>query len=876
MREDFRIYVENVLENINNLSGTGLTNYLIDLFKTIGDTGSIELDGENKLDISNVDEQLEFFEEVYNNIQRESDKEIFISELTQSNLYPKIINNFKAKMPTPPENAATPEPEAQEPEMENAAGTTSTDSEADYEPTEEQQMEVETRTIKMQYPNQADYPDLRAQELWDGQSHEITATSNNFFEFNLGEEKYYLMRYMDNNVQAATLLKLNENNEIVNVPLDDYEIANELLSNINGVRYADINILPEEIKLGSIEKTSDLIAKAKGQAPKTTGEGPDMQKEGPAITEYKAETERLEKELEELNAKIDGLRTPSGYPIDSSKDEPDYTKAIETLKNSIQENNEIRVRLNSEPYKMKLKIVEPSEDLVRAMDEATRVNILDNQIKTLETELEGINKNIEALDEQIQQFKHKDNSDAMRYPLVRDKFLREKERDQKLKELKEAKAKKEIAKKSSTYLDATKIREIILQEIVYSNETQNAIAAFRNKLESRKEPVPYELQLNGEGNYPDRLNTIINNLFEAQKGFENKEKEINVNNQGALEKASLMEEAEKLKAEIEKRKENIAKYYDVLKDIKDIENDIKSGKNPEDLKDKIDNVNNKINSINDDKLKEELKEELNKALTKKKEPIQPGPVTKNPRKWHVWMGALGLAVGAGIVALTPLTGIGGGLAVAIGAQIVKKAANAYHKHVLKPPKKLPKENEVTDIKKPSKLAQFHEKIKEWFRDETHMKNINWFLNGTSIGAVAMGLYEGMTGINFGEIEPTPIENTVSNNDIGGVTNDVNTPTTPNVKVGDSTSGMDLTTGYDRSNWAINGNNPEALNQGIMNDGNSVVRNIMDAQGNTYMTTEEAIQAGKSLNELTFDVANGLDVSSIPRAWVNADSAMKTL
>jgi len=51
---------------------------------------------------------------------------------------------------------------------------------------------------------------------------------------------------------------------------------------------------------------------------------------------------------------------------------------------------------------------------------------------------------------------------------------------------------------------------------------------------------------------------------------------------------------------------------------------------------------------------------------------------------------------------------------------------------------------------------------------------------------------------------------------------------------------------------------------------------MDAQGNTYMTTEEAIQAGKSLNELTFDVANGLDVSSIPRAWVNADSAMKTL
>ena len=56
----------------------------------------------------------------------------------------------------------------------------------------------------------------------------------------------------------------------------------------------------------------------------------------------------------------------------------------------------------------------------------------------------------------------------------------------------------------------------------------------------------------------------------------------------------------------------------------------------------------------------------------------------------------------------------------------------------------------------------------------------------------------------------------------------------------------------------------------MNDGNTIVRRIMDSQGQTYMSTQEALNAGKSLNELSFDLASN---ANIDRAWVNVGKAM---
>ena len=153
------------------------------------------------------------------------------------------------------------------------------------------------------------------------------------------------------------------------------------------------------------------------------------------------------------------------------------------------------------------------------------------------------------------------------------------------------------------------------------------------------------------------------------------------------------------------------------------------------------------------------------------------------------------------------------------------------------------------------------------KDEKIVKNINWFLNGTAIGAISMGAIEQIANMipsNTVTTETTkPTLESSAQPEVSNVE-------MSNIKVGDSTSGMDLSTGYDTSNWAINGTNAESLNQGIMNDGQTIVRRIMDAQGKTYMSTEEALQAGKTLEELSFDLATN---SNIDRAWVNAADAV---
>ena len=401
----------------------------------------------------------------------------------------------------------------------------------------------------------------------------------------------------------------------------------------------------------------------------------------------------------------------------------------------------------------------------------------------------------------------------------------------------------------------------------------------------------------------EKANQVKNNLYEADMAFRNQTGEINVNkeeyqvafgklkdaikdnkdiretlngtskqNENDIDNTELKNNIEKIKEEIEKRKENIAKYYDALKDIKNVENLVKAGRTPDELKEDIENINNKIDTITDDNLKEELRGELNKALNPEKEqegPEVPKDKKNDKKKWQKWItGGIGVVLGAGAVMLTPI-GLTGALLITTGTQIAKNAANRYHE-------RLKSENEITNIEKTGKLSKFKEKWRKWFRDETHIKNLNWFLNGVTIGAMTSGLLEQISGINYGDWR-VPEENIITNK---GINTGGNTPvaeTTPNIKVGDSTAGMDLTTGYDKPSWAINGTNPEALNQGIMNDGNSVIRRIMDSQGNTYMSTEEALNAGKSLNELTFDIAKGMDMNNaLSRTWANVETATRTL
>lgn len=877
MREDLRIYVENVTDNINNLSGTNLDNYLFDLFKTVGTENTFELDEENILDLRSSREKIDFLEEILNNIERQDDKDIFLRELLTYEKYldSSVISYFRDKVQVP-EGLDDAEDSNEEPEEEQELEEPSqsfdsdtdatTETNSDEEPEEELE-EIETRTIKMQYPNQADHPDLRTEELWDGLSHNIVVSSNNFFEFNLGEEKYYLLKYKDNNLEAMTLLKLNENNEIVNVPLDDYLNANEIIRNVGEFRKADINILPEEIKLGQLEKTADLINKAKGGQQKTT-------EEGPAITEYKAKTAEMEKELEELMAK---LNTPSNSADNPTKEEPEYKNAIEILKNSIKENNDIRTRLNQEPYNLGLEIIEPSRDLVAAMESATKVAILDNEIKEKEGQIESLNRDIEALTANIERMKQEGKPvNVMTYTLNG----RIKERDELVKEISELKYRKEIASKSAVHLDATEIRNIIIEEIAYSNETINAIANYRREIENQKEHVPYELQLNGDGTYPDRLNNIINNLFAAQKTFENESKEINVNKPQTadIDNKELTDLAEKLKEEIEKRKENIAKYYDALNDIKNVENLVKSGRTPDDLKEDIQKINNKIDSITDDKLKEELRGELNKALNPEKEqegpekPEKPKNKKNDKKKWHKWMGALGLALGGAAAALIP-GGFLGALAISAGAELINAGYTAYKVHQKrKHEKELEPENEITNISRIEKVKKAFERlkkdIKELNENDKWFKNITWLLHGTAIGSLAVGTAELIKGgdlINFGGTEP--IQDTV-----------IQTDPYSNVRIGDNASGLDLSKGYDQANWASQNINAENLNQAIMQDGNSIidsvrvtkdgVTHIVDSAGKSL--TEVAQQLGVNPEELVMNITNG---QGAPRAWVDAAEAV---
>ena len=366
----------------------------------------------------------------------------------------------------------------------------------------------------------------------------------------------------------------------------------------------------------------------------------------------------------------------------------------------------------------------------------------------------------------------------------------------------------------------------------------------------------------------EKLTKEIEKKTEEKERYNKLQKEYEeFTNNIEIKNSDLKEFIEKTKHDIEERKNNINKYKEIDEEIKGLE-----GKEltDEEKNKKEEEIKNKINTITDDGLKEELTEKLNKALGKEKDPekkeptpIPPGPVKKDPKKWHRYMGGLGIALGATAALLIP-GGFLGALAISAGVELANAGYTAYKVHQKrKQEKELAPENEITNINKIEKVKLAYERlkkdIKELNENDKWFKNITWLLHGAAIGSLAVGIGELRHGgdfIKFGGAEPIP--EPVPQHEI------------PNIKVGDSATGLDMSTGYDTSNWAINGTNAESLNQRIMNDGNTVIRRIMDAEGKTYMSTEEAYKAGKTLQELSLDLASN---TNLDRAFVNAGRAI---
>lgn len=108
------------------------------------------------------------------------------------------------------------------------------------------------KRIFMEYP-----PYNGHNELYDGSTHSILPQK--LYEFSLGGVPFYLMSYYDETkeTQAATLLT-TINRVFVKVPLDNYDLLDDIISGIK-LKPSYTNFLPDHIYLGSPVPATALL-----------------------------------------------------------------------------------------------------------------------------------------------------------------------------------------------------------------------------------------------------------------------------------------------------------------------------------------------------------------------------------------------------------------------------------------------------------------------------------------------------------------------------------------------------------------------------------------------------------------------------------------
>lgn len=406
----------------------------------------------------------------------------------------------------------------------------------------------------------------------------------------------------------------------------------------------------------------------------------------------------------------------------------------------------------------------------------------------------------------------------------------------------------------SSTIKLNKPENLVLIENVYAARELDKIMA-KEINEKFKDDLPKKednLEKPHEGN--DLSNPTSKNNLEDPKKENNNEEKIK----------KLESEINGMKDDFLERYKNVDTYYKALDDINRISNE--KDKDSEAVKQLTESAQEKINSITNDDLKRELNQYLEKALAKKIEKVK-----KDPNKWKKWVaGIAGFVVGGATVAFVP----GAAMGVIIGSQLAKKAVKLYHNHLKKKAAELPKENEVTNIEQANeKQRNIAKKFKEFMMNEDNIRNINWFLNGVTIGAATVRIVDAIT-------PDTPVNGTNPSPTPNPTPNPSPTPTDPysQIKIGDSASGLDLTQGYDQANWAANNMNVESLNQAIMHDGNSVINSvavvkdggtqIIDVAGKSL--AEIAQQYGVSPEDLVLNIGNQQGAA---RAWVDVGEAV---
>lgn len=606
------------------------------------------------------------------------------------------------------------------------------------------------------------------------------------------------------------------------------------------------------IDVEELEKEEDLEEKDKQvEKPETV--------EGPAIAQYKKETEELKQKLAELEAQ---LNNPTPETVEETNELDDLIaqtsfNQTEEDKKTIEDLNNLIAKVTEEKNfweRKKQNFLDENpnynafEDKVREFNDFGRIlNKLEEEIKKAQSDIETI--------------KNKTNEkDGKTFNIETYKFRQLYEQ--------------EIKKLEDTYKQLEEIQNKFYEEKKgIPLEIYGMKSKIENLIPKMKNDLHEKLGIRSFFNVNDsEYRVLIDNIKECRELNNSSKEEINEkfadkvedNTKTNSDNEELLKQIEDLKKEIGDRENNIATYYDALKDINEIGNEIKAGKTPDDeeLKNKINAVKEKINPL-PESLKKELEEYLNKALTK---PIE--KVEKQPKKWQKWVaGIAGLAVGAGIVALTPI-GAGAVVLTSVG---LKMGVNALHKHFVKKDAELAKENEVTKVEKPNeKQKAAAAKFKEFMKNENNIKNINWFLTGSIIGAGISTLVDGYVGLDEPHItQPT-----------GNVEPQTTQPTDPysEIKIGDNASKLDLSQGYDQANWAANNVNAESLNQTIMQDGNSIIDSVgivrdgstqvIDATGKSI--AEIAQQYGVSPEEVVLNITNQ---QGVPRAWVDAAEAV---
>ena len=72
---------------------------------------------------------------------------------------------------------------------------------------------------------------------------------------------YYYLEYSDQSRKldtCSTVLTRDENGNFINMPLDNYDRLNEVMSDIH-LRREELNVLPRNIGIGSLLQTEELI-----------------------------------------------------------------------------------------------------------------------------------------------------------------------------------------------------------------------------------------------------------------------------------------------------------------------------------------------------------------------------------------------------------------------------------------------------------------------------------------------------------------------------------------------------------------------------------------------------------------------------------------